>query len=166
MPDTQKNLATAFAGESQANRKYLAFAKQAEKDGFPNIARMFRAIAEAETVHAHAHLRAMGLIKKTLENLESAKSGEHYEILEMYPPMIETAKKEDHKQGERTTSFALEAEKGHEVLYDNAIKAVKEGKDIDKKDYYVCPVCGFTMEGDPPDNCPICKAKKDLFIKM
>ena len=166
MPDTQENLATAFAGESQANRKYLAFAKQAEKDGFPNVARMFRAIAEAETVHAHAHLRAMGLIKSTLENLEGAKGGEHYEILEMYPPMIETAKKEGHKKGERTTSFALEAEKGHEVLYNNAIKAVKEGKDIETKDYHVCPVCGFTMEGDPPDNCPICKAKKELFMKM
>ncbi|NHI91484.1 MAG: rubrerythrin family protein [Candidatus Lokiarchaeota archaeon] len=166
MPDTQENLETAFAGESQANRKYLAYAKQAEKDGFPNVGKMFRAIAEAETIHAHAHLRAMGKIHSTLENLEDAKNGEHYEILQMYPPMIDQAKKEGHKQGERTTSFALEAEKGHEVLYEKAINAVKTKKDINNKDFYVCPVCGFTMEPEPPDNCPVCKAKKELFIKF
>ncbi|MHA1797831.1 MAG: rubrerythrin family protein [Candidatus Helarchaeota archaeon] len=166
MPDTNENLATAFAGESQANRKYLAYAKQAEKDNFPNVAKMFRAIAEAETVHALNHLRAMKKVKSTIENLEDAKNGEHYEINDMYPPMVETAKKEGHKQGERSTYYALETEKVHEVMYEKAIKSVKAGKDIEKADIYVCPVCGYTIEGDAPDNCPICKAKKESFLKF
>ncbi|MHC1590825.1 MAG: rubrerythrin family protein, partial [Candidatus Helarchaeales archaeon] len=162
MPNTEENLKTAFAGESQANRKYLAFSKKAEQDGFPNIARMFKAIAEAETVHALNHFRALGMVKSTAENLQAAIDGEHYEINEMYPPMVETAKKEGHKEGERSTRDALETEKVHEVMYKKALETVKSGKDIEKTNYAVCPVCGYTMEGDElPDNCPICKARKD-----
>ncbi|MHA1378571.1 MAG: rubrerythrin family protein [Candidatus Helarchaeota archaeon] len=167
MPTTQENLKTAFAGESQANRKYLAFSKEADKAGFPNIAKMFRAIAKAETVHALNHLKAMGEVKSTLENLKEAKSGEFYEITKMYPEMVETAKKEGHRQGERTLNFALEVEKIHEKIYAKTIEIAKNGKDIEKTAFYVCPVCGCTFEGDDlPDNCPICKAKKELFMKI
>ena len=166
MPTTKENLKTAFAGESQANRRYLAFSKKAEKEGFPNIAKMFKAIAEAETVHALSHLRALGEIKTTLENLEEAKSGEFYEITKMYPDMVETAKKEGHKQGERTTFFALSVEKIHEKMYGKAIEAVKDGKDIKGTIFHVCPVCGCTFEGDLPDRCPVCNAKKETFMKI
>ena len=160
---TEDNLKTAFAGESQANRKYLAFSNKAESEGFPNIALMLRVIAEAETVHALNHLRVMKKVKSTKENLEAAKSGEHYEIAEMYPPMVEQAKKEDNKAAARTFEFALEAEKAHHILYNNAIEAVSKGKDIDKKKYWVCPVCGYTGEGEGPENCPVCGCKKDRF---
>ncbi|NVM00884.1 MAG: rubrerythrin family protein [Candidatus Helarchaeota archaeon] len=167
MPNTLENLKTAFAGESQANRKYLAFSKKAEKDGFPNLAKMFKVIAEAETVHAHNHLRTMGGVKSTLENLEEAKGGEFYEITKMYPDMVETAKKEDNKQAERTMNFALQTEKIHEKMYEKAINKIKDGKDIDEKVFHFCPVCGCTFEGeDLPDKCPICSAKKELFIKI
>ncbi|MHA1299370.1 MAG: rubrerythrin family protein [Candidatus Helarchaeota archaeon] len=167
MPNTEENLKTAFAGESQANRKYLAFSEKAKKDGFPNVARMFKAIAEAETVHALNHWRALGMVKSTAENIQAAIEGEHYEVNEMYPPMVEQAKKEGHKQGERSTNFALQTEKVHEKMYNSALESVKSGKDIEKINYYVCPVCGYTFEGDDlPDNCPICKAKKESFIKF
>lgn len=167
MPNTEENLATAFAGESQANRKYLAFSKKADQEKLPNIAKMFRAIAEAETVHALNHIRAMEKVKSTVKNLEAAKEGEHYEVTEMYPPMIDTAKAEGNKNAERTFTFAIEVEKVHRGLYDEAINAVKDGKDIKAVNYYVCPVCGNTFEGeDLPDNCPVCKAKKELFKKI
>ncbi|MHA1378572.1 MAG: rubrerythrin family protein [Candidatus Helarchaeota archaeon] len=167
MPNTEENLKTAFAGESQANRKYIAFAKKAKKDGFPNIARMFEAIAEAETVHALNHWNALGMVKSTAENLQVAFDGEHYEVNEMYPPMVEQAKKEGHKQGERSTNYALQTEKVHEKMYNIALEAVKTGKDVEKVNYYVCSVCGYTFEGDDlPDNCPICKAKKESFMKF
>ena len=167
MPNTQENLQTAFAGESQANRKYVAFSRKAEKDGFPNVAKMFKAISEAETVHAINHYRAMEMIRSTAENLQVAIDGEHYEVNEMYPPMVETAKKEGHKQGERSTSYALETEKVHEKMYKKALESVKAGKDIEKTSYYICPICGYTFEGDDlPDNCPICKAKKESFMKF
>ena len=128
---------------------------------------MFRVIAEAETVHALNHLRVLGGIKSTAENLEEAKNGEFYEITKMYPNMVETAKKEGNKQAERTLNYALQVEKIHEKLYEETIKAVKAGKDIKEEVYHVCPVCGCTFEGeDLPDNCPICKAKKESFIKF
>ncbi|NVM56182.1 MAG: rubrerythrin family protein [Candidatus Helarchaeota archaeon] len=159
----EEDLKTAFAGESQANRKYLAFAKKAEKDGFPNIAQMFRVIAEAETVHALNHLRVMKQIKTTKENIKAAKAGEHYEIAEMYPPMKERAENAGNKAAANTFHYALETEKAHHSLYDAAIEAVSAGKDIAKKKYWICPVCGFTGEGDPPENCPVCKTKKERF---
>ncbi len=169
MPKTEENLRTAFAGESQANRKYIAWSEKAKKDGFPNVARMFKAISEAETVHALNHWNALGMVKSTSENLQGAIDGEHYEVTEMYPPMVEQAKKEGHKQGERSTNFALQTEKVHEKMYRTALERVKAKKDIEKVDYWICPVCGYTFEGpesELPDNCPICKAKKESFLKF
>ncbi len=160
---TEDNLKTAFAGESQANRKYLAFSKKAESEGFPNIALMFKVIAEAETVHALNHLRVLKQVKGTKENLEAAKGGEHYEVAEMYPPMVDEAEKEGNKAAANTFRFALETEKVHRGLYDAAIKAASDGKDIEKKTYWVCPVCGYTGDEDPPDECPVCKTKKERF---
>ncbi|MFX1298295.1 MAG: rubrerythrin family protein [Promethearchaeota archaeon] len=167
MPNTEENLKTAFAGESQANRRYVAFSTKAERDGFPNVSRMFKAIAEAETVHALNHYKALGMVRTTAENLQVAIDGEHYEVTEMYPPMVETAKKEGHKQGERSTNYALQTEKVHEKMYKAALEKVKSGEDIETKAYYICPVCGYTFEGDElPDICPICKAKKESFMKF
>jgi rubrerythrin len=160
---TDENLKTAFAGESQANRKYLAFSKKAESEGLPKVGLMFRAIAEAETIHALNHLRVMKGIKTTKENLEAAKGGEHYEIAEMYPPMVDEAKKDGNTAAARTFGYALETEKAHHALYDKALKAVSAGKDIEATKYWVCPVCGYTGEGDGPDNCPVCNTKKDRF---
>lgn len=169
MPTTEDNLKTAFAGESQANRKYLAFAQKADQEKMPNVARMFKAIAEAETVHALNHLRAMGGVKSTKENMEAALGGENYEVTKMYPPMVETAKKEGKKAAEQTTSFALATEKVHEVMYKKALESVKAGKDIPKTTYWVCPVCGLTFEGDfasLPDKCPVEGTVKAKFIKF
>lgn len=163
---TEDNLKTAFAGESQANRKYLAFSKKAEQDNLPNIALMFKVIAEAETVHALNHFRVMDLVKSTKENLTAAKAGEQYEIDKMYPPMVDLAKKEANKAAATTFTYALETEKVHQKMYDSAIKAASAGKDIEKKKYWVCPVCGYTGEGEPPESCPICKTKKKMFKIM
>lgn len=160
---TEEDLKTAFAGESQANRKYLAFANKAEDERFPNVALMLRVIAEAETVHALNHIRVMGVVNNTKENLEAAKKGEHYEIAEMYPPMKERAEAAGNKKAVMTFHFALETEKVHRQLYDDAIKSVAAGKDIDKKTYWVCPVCGYTGDEAPPDECPVCKTKKEKF---
>jgi rubrerythrin len=165
MTKSEDDLMAAFAGESQANRKYLAYAKQAEKDGFNQIAKTFRAAAQAETVHAHNHLRAAGGIKTTLENIQDAINGEHYEFTTMYPEMIEHAKEDNNKKALRSFEYANEVEKIHEKLYIAAIFAAKGGKDLIEKDVYVCPICGMTIEGpDIPDFCPICNAKKDTFI--
>ncbi len=163
---SEKNLENAFAGESQANRKYLAFAKKAEKEGFKNVARLFRTAAESETIHAMNHLKAMGGVKSTLENLKAAVEGENYEKLEMYPKFIEEAEKEGNKRAERTFRWALEAEKVHADLYSKAVEAVEKGKDVELKDLYVCDVCGFTVEGEIPDKCPVCGAKKEKFRKI
>ncbi len=163
---TEENLKTAFAGESQANRKYLAFSEKAESEGFPNIALMFKVIAEAETVHALNHLRVMKQTKSTKENLEAAKEGEHYEVAEMYPPMVEEAKKDGNNAATRTFEFALETEKVHHGLYDKAIEAASKGKDIKKTKYWVCPVCGYTGEDEGPDKCPICNTPKNRFKRF
>ena len=157
---------TAFAGESQANRKYLAFAKRAEKDGYPNIARLFRAVAEAETVHAHNHLRVAGGVQSTVENLTGAMEGEHYEIETMYPEFIKTAQDEAAKQAERTFDWAYKTEKIHRGMYKEALETVKSGKDIAVNDYYVCEVCGYTAEGEAPERCPICGAIHAKFFKV
>jgi rubrerythrin len=167
MPTTDENLHAAFAGESQANRKYNAFAKKADQEGFPNVARMFRAIAEAETVHALNHFQSMGEVKSTVENLEAAKSGENYEVNEMYPPMLETAQEEDEKAAIRSFNAALETEKVHEGMYEKAIASISEWNDIEAVTYWVCPICGQTFEGDDiPDRCPICNATSDKFMKF
>ena len=163
MSKTEQNLMEAFAGESQANRKYLAFAKQAEKEGYPQIAKLFRAAAAAETVHAHAHLRALGGIQSTAENLKSAISGETHEFKNMYPGMIAAAKEEGHKEAERSFSYANEVEKIHAGLYEKALKNMDQKEDVD---YYVCSVCGYTAEKEAPDTCPVCGAKSQAFSKV
>jgi rubrerythrin len=166
MTKSEENLKAAFAGESQANRKYLAFAEKADKEGFPQIAKIFRAAAEAETVHAHNHLRELGGIKSTKENVQGAIEGEHYEFTNMYPEFLEDAKVEGNKGAERSFNLANEVEKIHHNLYKNALKAVESGKDLEKQDVYICPVCGYTHEGEPPETCPVCGAAKKVFREI
>jgi rubrerythrin len=163
MSKTEKNLQDAFAGESQANRKYLAFAKKAEKEGFSQVAKLFRAAAEAETVHAHNHLKELGGIKGTKDNLEAAINGESYEFQHMYPQMIEDATAEDNKLALRSFNFANAVEKVHAGLYKNALDNLGKNKEVD---YYVCQVCGYTAEEEAPDSCPVCQAKKTMFKKV
>jgi len=161
---TAQNLKDAFAGESQANRRYLAFAKKAETDGFPQIARLFRAVAEAETVHALRHLRVMGGVKSTAENLQAAMSGEDHEVKSMYPGMISSAEAEGNKQALYSFSDAMTVEQEHFEYYGAALAAVKAGQDMAASDIHVCSVCGHTVLGDAPDQCPVCKAKKEKFM--
>jgi rubrerythrin len=163
MSKTEQNLKDAFAGESQANRKYLAFAQKAEAEGHRQVAKLFRAAAEAETVHAINHLRELGGIQSTDKNLNVALNGESYEFQKMYPRMIEDAKAEGNQGALRTFSLANEVEKVHAALYDKAIKNLGKSPDAD---YYVCQVCGYTAEGEAPDDCPVCKAKKQAFKKV
>jgi rubrerythrin len=163
MTKTEKNLLEAFAGESQANRKYLAFARQADKEGHKQAARLFRAAAEAETVHAHAHLKALGGIGSTAENLQEAVNGETHEFKEMYPGMIQAAAEEGNKAAERSFRYANEVEKVHAELYRKALENLSSPGD---EYYYVCPVCGYTAEGEPPDSCPVCGAKGRAFFKV
>jgi rubrerythrin len=165
VPKTQENLATAFAGESQANRKYLAFARQAEKEGYGQIARLFRAAAEAETLHALAHLGNMGGVGTTLENLEKAVAGETYEFTEMYPPMVEQAKAEGHR-AKTMLDFASRAEKVHAGLFAQALEALRAGKDLAQMEVFLCPVCGHLEFGVPPERCPICGAAKAKYQKV
>lgn len=159
---SEQNLMEAFAGESQANRKYLAYARQAEKEGYTQVAKLFRAAAEAETVHAHSHLRALDKVKSTVENLKDAISGETYEFTKMYPPMINTAKEEGNKIAERSFSYANQVESIHAALYRNALEKLESLPEVD---YYICSVCGFTCENEPPDKCPVCKAVAKAFFK-
>jgi rubrerythrin len=165
MTKTDENLKAAFAGESQANRRYLAFAKKAEEEGFTQVAKLFKAAAEAETVHALNHLRITGQIKSTLENLGTAVSGETFEFKEMYPGYIETAKQEGNKQAAWSFDVANKVEQIHAKLYSKAIDALKNKKPMEQVDYYVCSVCGNTVEGAPPDKCPICGSPKEKFFK-
>jgi rubrerythrin len=164
MTDTTKNLKDAFAGESQANQKYRAFAKKAEKEGFANIARLFQATAEAERIHAEGHLKALEGIGSTSDNLQAAIDGETYEFTEMYPPMVEQAESEDHKKARRMFKFATEAEAVHAKLYALALEAVQQGKDLDV-DFYLCPICGYIEFGMPTDPCPICNTKPEKFVQ-
>jgi len=166
MSKTEENLKAAFAGESQANRKYLAFSDKAEKEGFPQIAKIFRAAAAAETVHAHNHLRVLDGIKSTKENIKAAVEGEHYEFTKMYPEFLEDAKNEGNKDAERSFHLANEVEKVHHKLYETALEVVENGKDLEKNDVYICPVCGYTHEGEPPEVCPVCGAVKKVFKKI
>lgn len=163
---TKENLAAAFAGESQANRKYLAFAKKAEQDGYPQIAKLFRASAEAETVHALAHFKVMGGVKTTAENLQAAMDGEGYEFTNMYPGFIAEAKKEENKAAEKSFQNAMDVEKIHFKLYEEAAKSLKSGKDLPAKAIYVCDICGNTSIGNVPDTCPVCKASKEHFQEV
>jgi rubrerythrin len=166
MGKTLENLASAFAGESQANRKYIAFARKADEEGLTQIARLFRAAAEAETIHALNHLRIMGEIKTTEENLSAAVSGETYEFKEMYPGFIESAKAEKNAQAAWSFEVANKVEKVHAELYKQAKNALNEGRQLPEKDLHVCSVCGMTVEGDAPDRCPVCGAPKVKFFKV
>jgi rubrerythrin len=163
MSNTEKNLGDAFAGESQANRKYLAFAKQAEQEGHKQVAKLFRAAAEAETVHAHSHLKTLGGIGKTVDNLKTAIAGETHEFKKMYPEFIEEAKKEGSKSAERSFTYANEVEKIHAALYQKALDNLGKNAEVD---YYVCSVCGMTVEKEPPEKCPVCGAVKKAFFKV
>ena len=161
---TVDNLKEAFAGESQANRKYLAFAKQADKDGLPQIAKLFRATAEAETVHAHAHLRALDGVGSTEANLAAAIEGEGFEFMNMYPKFVVEAKSEDAAKALRSFENALAVEEIHHRLYSQALEKMKAGADLEGTSIYVCSVCGNTVYGQAPDECPVCKAKQKAFI--
>lgn len=165
MPSSE-NLSNAFAGESQANRKYLAFAKQAETENYLQVAKLFRAAAAAETIHAHAHLRAMGGIKSTAENLEAAIEGERFEYQEMYPPYLQDAQEEEAKPAEISFKNAMAVEEIHHNLYSEAGKAVQAGNDLPERKIYVCEICGNTVYGEAPDNCPICGVPKSKFMEI
>ena len=163
MSRTKKNLEEAFAGESQANRRYLAFSKKADQEGFSQVAKLFRAAAEAETVHAHAHLKVLGGIRSTADNLKEAIEGETHEFKKMYPDMIEEARNEGENAALRSFSYANEVEKIHADLYQ---KALEKMASLDAVDYHVCSVCGYTCEGEPPDTCPVCQSKAKAFFKV
>ncbi|NOZ49646.1 MAG: rubrerythrin family protein [Chloroflexi bacterium] len=163
MSDTHDNLKNAFAGESQANQKYRAFAKQAERAGFSNIARLFRTTAEAERIHAEGHLKAMEGIGNLVENLQAAIAGETYEYTEMYPPMLEQAQTEGHK-AKRMFAYAVKVEEVHAKLYQMALEAASRGEDLAVTEFYLCPVCGYIEFGKPTDPCPICGAKPNKFV--
>ncbi len=160
---TQANLLAAFAGESQAHIKYLNFAEQARKDGLPNIARLFEAAAYSEQIHASNHLRALGGIQDTAANLQEAFGGESFEIAEMYPAYNAVADLQEEKRALRSMSWALEAEKVHAALYDAAKPKAEAKQDVEAAPIWVCPTCGFTMEGEAPDVCPVCGLKHDKF---
>ncbi|MGD2294625.1 MAG: rubrerythrin family protein [Candidatus Aminicenantes bacterium] len=160
---SEQNLNNAYAGESQAHMKYLAFGDKAEQENFPNVARLFRANSHAEQVHATNHLRTLDGIRSTAENLQAALDGETYEVEEMYPTFIKDAQEEEEPAAERTTRWALAAEEVHAGLYKKAKKAVDSGQDVDLGAIYVCPMCGFTMEGEVPDVCPVCGTPKERF---
>jgi rubrerythrin len=163
---TQDNLADAFAGESQANRKYLAFAAKADKDGYPNVARLFRAAAAAETVHAHAHLRAMKGVKDTVANLEAAVEGEGFEFQTMYPPYLKEAQDEGNKPAEITFRNALVVEEVHYNMYSKALEAVKGGADLPARKVYVCEICGNTVYDGAEDKCSVCGAPAAKFVEV
>lgn len=165
MKHTIENLKDAFAGESQASQKYLAFAKKAEKEGFRNVATLFHTAAEAERVHAEGHLGALDGVGSTAENLAAAIEGETYEYTQMYPPMLKQAEAEGHK-ATRMFGYAGKAEAVHAHLYKLALEAVRQGQDLPEGNIYLCPVCGHIEFGTPPANCPICKAKGSSYVQV
>lgn len=163
---TSDNLKEAFAGESQANRMYLAFAQKAQKDGFPNVAKLFRAAAAAETVHAHAHFRVMGGIGTTEDNLQKAIEGEGFEFQEMYPKFLSEAEQDENKAAAMSFRYALVVEEIHHGLYSKALGAVKSGEDLPDEKIFVCPVCGNTVKGLAPEKCPICGVPGEKFDEI
>jgi rubrerythrin len=163
MSKTTDNLKEAFAGESQANRKYLAFAKKADEEGYAQVARLFRAAADAETVHAHAHLAVLGGVASTAANLTEAIGGETAEFISMYPQMIKDAEAEGNKPAVMTFWRANEVEQEHAALYQKALAQLGGNAAVD---YWVCQVCGHTHEGEPPGKCPVCGAPKKMFRKV
>lgn len=166
MPKTIENLKAAFAGESQANRKYLAFAQQAEREGKLGLAKLFRAAAEGETIHALNHFKTMDGAKSSLENLKTAVGGEGYEQEEMYPKFIKEAEEEGNEKAKISFYGAQEVEKIHENLFKEAITELEKGGDLEEKNYYICKVCGYPAIGEPPEKCPICGAPKEEFYPV
>ena len=165
MANTEDNLKEAFAGESQANQKYRAFAEKADKEGFPNVARLFRTTAEAERIHAAGHFGALEGIGATADNLQAAIDGETYEYTEMYPPMLATAETEGHR-AKRMFAFAVKAEAVHAQLYTQALEAIQRGEDLSETSFYLCPICGYIEFGNPPQACPICGVKGSKFVQI
>ncbi len=164
MSKSVEDLKEAFSGESQANRKYLAFAKKADEEGLHQVARLFRAAAEAETIHAHNHLRALDGIGNTAANLKEAIAGENYEHVSMYPEFIKDAEAENNSKALRSFKYAMDVEVEHEALYQEALDTL--GSNDESYDYYICPVCGHTHPRSAPDKCPICGAPASRFIKI
>ncbi|MFH1023014.1 MAG: rubrerythrin family protein [Planctomycetota bacterium] len=165
MPTTE-NLQAAFAGESQANRKYLAFAKKAEAEGKPMVAKLFRTVADAETLHAHAHFKVMGGVQDTVKNLEAAVAGEAYEFQTMYPAFLKDAEAEKNADAVTNFKFALAVEKVHHDLYRQALAAVKEGRDLEARSIHLCPVCGNLAFGKPPARCPVCGVPMGRWVEV
>lgn len=165
MSETKSNLKEAFAGESQAYQKYVAFAKKAEKEGFKNVAKLFKTTAEAERIHAEGHLNALEMVSSTADNLKAAIEGETYEFTKMYPPMLEKAVADGHK-AKIMFNFAVKAEEVHAKLYKKALEAVESGKDLENTDFYLCPVCGYIEFDAAPAKCPICGVPSDKFVKV
>ena len=166
MSDTLENLETAFTGESQANRRYLFFADKAEKESYPEIARLFRATDEAETVHAPNHLKTMGGIGATRDNLQAAIEGENYEFTKMYPGFIEQAKAENNQAAQTSFDWANKVEKIHHGLYQKALKALEAGQQLKDDPYFVCQGCGYTVAGEAPEKCPVCGAPRKMFKRV
>ncbi len=165
MPDTTANLKEAFAGESQAFQKYSAFADAAEKEGFANIARLFRTTAQAERIHAAGHFKALDGVGSTVDNLKAAIGGETYEYEEMYPPMLAEAEAEGHK-AKIMFKFAVAAERVHAILYTKALEAARSGEDLTEVEFHLCPICGHIEFGSAPDACPICGALASKFVQI
>ena len=160
---TEESLKAAFAGESQAAEKYMVFAEQAAEEGFPNIAKLFRAVSFAETRHARNHLRVMKGVNSTADNLAAAFGGESFEIDEMYPAYGEIAKVQNNTQASRSIRYAVKAEMDHKWMYSEARDKALNGQDIDTKPVSVCLICGHTVIGDVPDKCPVCAAAKEYY---
>ena len=165
MATTNENLKNAFAGESQANQKYLSFAKKAEQEGLPNVARLFRTTAAAEKIHAAGHLKSLDGVGTTAQNLQAAIEGETYEYTSMYPPMVKQAEAENHRAGQMF-KYALDAEAVHAKLYAMALDAVKAGKDLAEVEFYLCPVCGLVELGRPTGDCRICGTKPEQIVQV
>jgi rubrerythrin len=165
MAKTDQDLKDAFAGESQANRKYIAFSKKAEQEGYKRAAKLFRAAAAAETVHAHNHLRELDGVRSTRENLLEAINGESYEFQNMYPRMLNDARAEGRDGALKSFHYANEVEKIHAALYKKVLDSLEQDKGRDT-DFHVCQVCGYTVEGEAPDECPVCKSKKQAFLRV
>ena len=160
---TEANLINAFAGESQAHMRYEIFAQQAEKENTPNIAKLFRAIAYSEQIHATNHFKTLGELGDTKSNLSKAITGENFEIVEMYPAYTVVAEHQNEKEAQKVFNWAREAEETHEQMFAEAKNAVKEGRDIELTQIHICSICGFTTSDDVPDRCPICGVSADKF---
>lgn len=165
MPNTQENLKEAFAGESQAFQKYTSFAEAADKEGMPNIARLFRTTAQAERIHAAGHFKALDGVGDTVANLKEAIGGETYEFEQMYPPMLAEAEAEDHK-AKRMFKYAVAAEEVHAILYQKALEAAASGEDLTEVEFHLCPVCGHIEFGAAPDKCPICSTPGTKYVQV